>query len=93
MTLASEKIIEELGGAEAIRQRGDLFRQVVDFFTSHEKALIAEHPHEWVVVLQDKSLLFGTSPEDVMAEAARTGRRDLVVIVRYLDPNPPSMFL
>ncbi len=92
MTTVRE-MIEGLGGFEAIRQRSEEFRQVVDFFASQEKFLVKEHPHKWVAVTKDKALVFGDSLEDVLAKAEREGFTNSDILVRHLDPNPPALLL
>ena len=88
-----EQVIRDLGGQEAIRQRGAEFREAFDFFASQEDDLIAKHPYQWVAVTAGKELALGDSLEGVLAEAERRGLRSSVLLVRLLDPDPPTLFL
>ena len=88
-----QEMIEGLGGEEAIQQRFQEFRELIDFFASIQKTLIAQHPNEWVVVTKDRQMVFGESLDDVLAEAEQEGLRSPDILVRHLDPNPQPLFL
>lgn len=91
--LTLDEMIEQLGGIEAINERGATFKQVVEYFYANERSLIEQHPHKWVAVTTDRVVAIGDSMEGVFEEAWRKGFFNPNLFVQFLDPDPPMLIL
>ena len=91
--LTLDEVIEELGGAQAIQEQSDTFKQVVAYFYANESFFIEEHPYKWIAVTKDRVVAIGDSMESVFDEAGQKGFFNPDVLVRFLDPDPPALIL
>ncbi len=91
--LTLEQIIEELGGIETVQQHNETFHEVVAYFYDNQASFVEEYPYKWIAVTKDRIVAIGDSLESVINEAKRIGFSNPSVLVRFLDPDPPALFL
>ena len=92
-SLTLDQVIEELGGIETVQQQNETFHQVAAYFYDNQASFVEEHPHKWIAVTKDRIVAIGDSLESVFCEAKRKGFSNPNVLVRFLDPDPPALFL
>ena len=87
------KLIERLGGAEALKQSSLDFQQVSARLQQERKSLLQKYPRKWVLMSKDGLLAVGDTYDEVRNFAESKGLRRPKVIAEYLDPNPPPLIL
>ena len=88
-----EEVLESVGGAEVLRDQFDRFERVTRNFHRHQAEWTALYPHRWVIVTAEGVVTDTDSLEDAVAWAHREGLDSSDCIVRYLDPDPPTLLL
>ena len=88
-----DQVLKEVGGVEQIRERIRSYEEVCLKLKDMEGSLTKQHPHRWVALGTDDSLLIGDSLEAVCQAARDRGLESHQFAVEYLDPNPPILIV
>ena len=89
----ADRVIETLGGKEAVLAALADFDQVLRRFDSEEASLTEQFPNKWIAVGKNGFEEVGESIEEVLAACKARGLRNPDIVVRYLDPDPPTFIL
>ena len=88
-----DDLLVHLGGAEALRDDPNDFREAVNRLWNERESLIENHPERWVSMGKDGEVSIGDSIEEVVAATEAKGVSTADVIVEYLDPEPEMLIL
>jgi hypothetical protein len=87
------RVIERLGGWEAVLKRMAEFEKVTSRMFSEEDELTQKYPYKWVAVGKDGLLEVGDTMEEVFAAVEARGLKNPEFVVRFLDPDPLDLVL
>lgn len=70
-------------------KRSEVFRKNHDWLNKHWKGLLQEHPNKWVLVVNEKPVLFADSLGELIRESLARGYEKDCPARGHLDPDPP----
>ena len=88
-----EEMLAQLGGAQALRDDPNDFRNAVERLWDERDSLIERYPKRWVSMGKDGVVSIGDSLEDVVSATEAKGVSTADVIVELLDPQLEALIL
>ena len=88
-----EKMIEEMGGAEAIRESFREYHRINERMREERPRLMEMYPDKWVAVGKDGLVAVGDSLEGVLDEVDRLEIPRGDIVWEHLDTDPPILLL
>ena len=86
-------VIEGLGGAKALMDEMDEYREIVARMRKERSDLLKRHPDKWVAMGQEGVLAVGESMDEVLSEVEGRGLHGADVVIEFMDTDPPLLIL
>ena len=87
------EVIEGLGGAKALMDEADEYREIVVRMRKERPNLLERHPDKWVAMGQEEVLAVGDSMDEVLSEVEGRGLHGADVVIEFMDTDPPLLIL
>ena len=88
-----KEVIEGLGGAKALMDEADEYREIVLRMRKEHSSLLVRHPDKWVAMGQEGVLAVGDSMNEVLSEVEGRGLHGADVVIEFMDTDPPLLIL
>lgn len=88
-----ERIIEQMGGAQKLREEAEAFRRVVECYDARRKELLERYPNQWIAFTESGAVANDEERANVVRAARAQGLYNPYVIYRFVDPDPPIVIL
>lgn len=69
------------------------FRRDAEYLAENESALLAKFPGEWIAVFDTKVVAHAPQKRAVGKQLRQKGLSHLSPVIRFLDAEPPTLFL
>ena len=89
----NKKLLEQMRSAEEVSKALTAFRADIERFEAIQPELLKSNPNEWVAFIDGEVKAFAKSLAKLLTKTDRLGIMRESLIVRYLDPNPPTLIL
>ena len=88
-----KEVIEGLGGAKALMDEMDEYREIVARMRKERTDLLERHPDKWVAMGQEGVLAVGESMDEVLSEVEGRGLHGADLVIEFMDTDPPLLIL
>ena len=88
-----KEVIEGLGGAKALMDEADEYREIVVRMKKERPNLLERHADKWVAIGQEGVLAVGESMDEVLSEVEGRGLHGTDVVIEFMDTDPPLLIL
>ncbi len=88
-----KEVIDGLGGAKALMDEMDEYREIVARMRKERSDLLKRHPDKWVAMGQEGVLAVGESMDEVLSEVEGRGLHGADVVIEFMDTDPPLLIL